>query len=186
LSYIFSGTELFTTFNNTPNLNNVKNDFSVWGTKGETTPIHMRYAIDKKPVMYNSIEVKDEDLKNYNIKHGFNLKKQSSHLYIIGEKYLSKGEEESSAPSIRSNLCPVARTPMGTLYLELDTNTLCLEVTGEIDKEGVLLFSASSDYDEETKFLTIKSKNYTICDWRELIYQMALDYSKYNHLDDFE
>jgi hypothetical protein len=24
------------------------------------------------------------------------------------------------------------------------------------------------------------------CDWRELIYRMALDYNKYNHLDDFE
>jgi hypothetical protein len=24
------------------------------------------------------------------------------------------------------------------------------------------------------------------CDWREILYQMALDYFKYNHLDDFE
>jgi hypothetical protein len=24
------------------------------------------------------------------------------------------------------------------------------------------------------------------CDWREIIYQMALDYYKYNFLDDFE
>jgi hypothetical protein len=24
------------------------------------------------------------------------------------------------------------------------------------------------------------------CDWREVIYQMAADYYKYNHLDDFE
>ena len=25
-----------------------------------------------------------------------------------------------------------------------------------------------------------------VCDWRELIYQMAKDYRKYNHLNDFE
>lgn len=59
-SYIFSEGELITAFNNNPNLTNVKNDYSIWGTrtslKGTEVPIHMRYAIDQKPVFYKTID----------------------------------------------------------------------------------------------------------------------------------
>lgn len=59
-TYIFSGSELITAFNNSPNLNNIKNDFSVWGTRkgvgGADIPIHIRYAIDEKPVYYKTID----------------------------------------------------------------------------------------------------------------------------------
>lgn len=58
--------KLTTSFANNPNLLNVKNDFSVWGTyksiSGADIPIHMRYAIDKKPTTYTSIQ----DGKIYN------------------------------------------------------------------------------------------------------------------------
>ena len=50
--------ELITSFNNNPNLLNLKNDFAVWGTRksisGTEIPIHMRYAIDRKPTYYKS------------------------------------------------------------------------------------------------------------------------------------
>jgi hypothetical protein len=59
-TYIFSGNELITAFNNAPNLNNIKNDFSVWGSRkgvgGADIPIHIRYAIDEKPVYYKSYD----------------------------------------------------------------------------------------------------------------------------------
>ena len=59
-TYIFSGSELITAFNNSPNLNNIKNDFSVWGSRkgvgGDDIPIHIRYAIDEKPVYYKTID----------------------------------------------------------------------------------------------------------------------------------
>jgi hypothetical protein len=51
--------KLTTSFANKPNLLNLKNDFSVWGTyksiSGADVPIHIRYAIDKKPTYYKSI-----------------------------------------------------------------------------------------------------------------------------------
>jgi hypothetical protein len=54
--YAFSGSELITAFNNSPNLLNLRNDYSVWGERtsisGAKIPVHMRYAIDKKPVRY--------------------------------------------------------------------------------------------------------------------------------------
>lgn len=112
-AYNFSGGELITAFNNNPNLLNLRNDYSIWGERtglsGAKIPVHMRYAIDKKPVSYNTIEVEDSDLIDYNNKYGTNLRGQKSKSYSI---------EDS--------------------------------------------------------------------EWREIIYQMALDYYKYNFLDDFE
>jgi hypothetical protein len=125
-AYTFSGGELITAFNNTPNLSNLRNDYSIWGERtsvsGAKLPVHMRYAIDTKPIQYTSIEVDDEDeqLIAYNEKYGTDLKGQTSITYKAGKNY------------------------------------------------------NASNADEIT------------CDWREVIYQMAKDYYKYNTLDDFE
>ena len=58
-----------TSFNNTPALSNVKNDYSIWGTRqsitGAELPVHLRYAIDKKPTYYKTIEY-DEEQKDEN------------------------------------------------------------------------------------------------------------------------
>ena len=99
-TYSFVDGNLITAFNNSPNLLNVRNDYAVWGKKkgvnGAELPIHMRYAIDRKPQYY----------KNYDGK-----------IYITSEYF-----DQS----------------VGTVH-----------------------------------------------DWRELIYQMALDYRKHYHEDDF-
>ncbi len=54
--YDFTGSVLISSFQNTPNLLNLKNDFTVWGERkgisGSAIPIHMRYAIDNKPFRY--------------------------------------------------------------------------------------------------------------------------------------
>lgn len=51
--------KLVTSFQNTPNLLNLRNDFTVWGKKktasGSELDIHMRYAIDVKPHQYKSL-----------------------------------------------------------------------------------------------------------------------------------
>lgn len=60
--YSFDENQLVTAINNTPQLNNVKNDYSIWGNRktldGTDIPIHMRYAIDTKPVYYKAINGK--------------------------------------------------------------------------------------------------------------------------------
>ncbi len=62
VSYSFNGSELITAFNNTPNLNNLKNDYSVWGIRtsatGSELPVHIRYAIDEKPRYYKAFDGK--------------------------------------------------------------------------------------------------------------------------------
>jgi hypothetical protein len=111
-------------FNNNPNLSNLKNDFSIWGERKSESdvaiPIHLRYAIDEKPTEYTSITVEDSEVEAYNRKYKANLTGQT------GKKYIA-----------------------GNIYNEEDENNI-------------------------------------VCDWREIIYQMALDHFKYSFLDDFE
>lgn len=51
--YSFDNNNLITTLQNNPNHMNIKNDFSIWGTRksatGNDIPIHLRYAIDQRP-----------------------------------------------------------------------------------------------------------------------------------------
>ena len=58
IQYSFVNNQLISSFQNTPNLSNLKNDYSIWGERksidGTTTPVHIRYAIDKKPTYYKN------------------------------------------------------------------------------------------------------------------------------------
>jgi hypothetical protein len=59
-SWVFDNNELVTAFSNTPDILNIKNDFSLWGERtsvsGAKLPVHMRYAIGKKPSYYRTYE----------------------------------------------------------------------------------------------------------------------------------
>ena len=60
-TYEFNQGLLVESFQNKPLVNNIKNDFSVWGKMQGTTreiPIHLRYAIDYKPEFYYSYSQK--------------------------------------------------------------------------------------------------------------------------------
>ena len=58
--YNFEDNELVTSFNNNPNLANIKNDYSIWGKRegisGAEIPIHLRFAIDTKPTYYKTYD----------------------------------------------------------------------------------------------------------------------------------
>ena len=123
--------KLVTAFTNRPNLANVKNDYCVWGThkgiSGAVIPIHMRYAIDVKPVEYRPIR-------------------------------------------------PMKQTK------QIDGETKVIfedkEYFGKIDSVGVVDGEITSYYATDT----LQSEGW---DWRELIYQMALDYRKCQKDNDF-
>lgn len=59
-SYAFTEGELITAFNNNPNIMNMRNDYAIWGERtgitGAKIPVHMRYAIDKKPSYYKTFD----------------------------------------------------------------------------------------------------------------------------------
>jgi hypothetical protein len=77
VQYSFEDNNLITSFSNNPQLNNLKNDFSVWGTRkgfnDSDVAIHARYAIDKKPGYYRSFD---------------------GTIYLTGDKYLELLRQE--------------------------------------------------------------------------------------------
>lgn len=79
VTYTFQDGELITAFNNNPNLMNLRNDFSIWGERkgisGAALPIHLRYAVDVKPIAYTTITTKGDvnaiqEIRDYNTKYG--------------------------------------------------------------------------------------------------------------------
>lgn len=60
IQYSFEDSKLITAFANNPALANVKNDYSIWGTRkgvtGTDIPVHLRYAIDTKPITYTTFD----------------------------------------------------------------------------------------------------------------------------------
>ena len=161
-AYDFHGGELITSFNNNPNLLNLKNDYSIWGERtsvsGAAIPIHLRYAIDVKPTEYATITLTEsdkEEIKEYNEKYGTTLKDdQVSTLYSTqfplykcsscGSRRIQPITEQTSRGGTRA-ICPVCRS-----------NSLVAE------------------------------KYKYVADWREILYIMATDYFRYNTLDNFE
>lgn len=59
LAYDFVQGTIIESFSNSPQLNKIKNDYSVWGKRktatGKEFNVHLRYAIDKKPTIYHSL-----------------------------------------------------------------------------------------------------------------------------------
>lgn len=141
--YNFEGNNLITVFSNTPTLNNLKNDYAIWGNRktasGTELPIHYRCAIDRKPIYYktfnNKIFVATKEFYN-----------------LIYEKV--KRELYEEIMEVAQNFKP---TPQGSNFDE---------VIDVILKERL----------KNTLFLV---------DWREIIYQMALDFYQYGHNDDY-
>ena len=91
-SYMFSGAELITAFSNNPNMLNMRNDYSVWGTReaaGRNDPVHMRYAIDLKPTKYTTIDTTDTEavalIDAYNRKYDTVMTSQNSETYTADD-----------------------------------------------------------------------------------------------------
>lgn len=132
--------KLTTSFANNPNLLNVKNDFSVWGTykslSGADIPIHMRYALDTKPTKYQTIR------SLWTRRDGSLEEPPSEYIYFKD----------------------ILREEVWT------------------DENGI---NMRSSYLTKPFIAGSNSQDKMIVDWREIIYQMALDYYSLNKEDDF-
>lgn len=60
ISYYFNDAKLISQYTHSPDWNNLKNDYSVWGARrsssGVDLPIHARYAIHTKPTYYKTYD----------------------------------------------------------------------------------------------------------------------------------
>ena len=194
----FSGNLLVNSISNNPQLSNLKNDFTIWGSKlnsaGKEIPIHMRYAIDVKPIAYQSIGIDNSELWDYNKQYGFNLWGQDSMLYIVSEEQIPEEKEPVlfNGRTLKTTEQLIARTSTAEYIYDSEKKILLINYLAPMydGNNNILLLDGANGY-EMNKILQIEFKDvtedkYKICDWRELIYQMALDYRRYNHLDDFE
>ena len=150
----FTNGHLITAFSNTPNLLNLRNDYSVWGkyktVAGAEIPIHMRYAVDKKPESYLPIRPLKSQIATRV------LSDSGSYEYITTEKYYD-------APS---------KPPYNNMHLY-----------GLVEQDWTQ--NSEGNLEKITNFYTSIPFTADQFDWRELIYQMALDFRKYSHDDDF-
>lgn len=100
-SYMFNNGELITAFNNTPNLSNLKNDYSIWGERegvSDTLAIHLRYAIDKKPTTYTSpyqtVSKEDPTLKSWSTT-GENACDWRELIYQMAQDYMGHNQDDN-------------------------------------------------------------------------------------------
>ena len=119
-AYEFTKGILIESYNNKPNINNIKNDYTIWGNRegvtGDKLPVHLRCAIDTKPISYKPLL--DESDSN--------------------QQTQPNGEQIISTYAF------------------------------VLDEQGELVL------DDEGQKIPVDLQ----CDWRELIYRMAYDYSK--------
>ena len=180
-SYYFNNNNLLTALNNTPNLGSLKNDFTIWGENANQLDIHLRYAIDIKPdyyKTYDGIEYKvgtlsDSDkiqITNY-------IEEVNNNMYILDH--------------------PTSEEDAGGLYqqkdaLETELSELKGQQEGGEDVQDQIAIIESQLVSIQIQIENLENSNELIkqnkaslfqksADWREIIYQMALDWFQYYH-----
>lgn len=131
-AYSFENNNLITSFQNNPQLNNLKNDFSVWGVRkgitGIDIPIHARFAIDKKPIYYYSIKEKKGFIVN-NLAINYPQYESADWreiLYQMAVDYFKYNQEEDFLFQIKNNnlfngeyLYPTGQTGYEQYYTDI-------------------------------------------------------------------
>lgn len=155
ISWTFGQGFLVTAYSNSPVLNNIRNDLSIWGSRkgidGTAKPVHIRYAVDNKPNYYKTLP---DTRKDYAFR--------SEKIFTTSEYYEQ------------------LKDMFGDEYWDSDV----YYINDEGDKEAIHFYLKEDGNDLEGEQL-VQEDCAIICDWREIIFQMALDYRQHNHDDDF-
>lgn len=224
-SYSFEDVNLIQQFQNTPAINNVKNDYSIWGTRkgitGAEIPIHARYAIHNKPVYYHSydgntyttLEMNEVIKMPVRQKNPEGLNDDWWNIFdwaeyyktLTGEypaSYIGQYCKETTKLDLNAIFPPGNKWDINRPVFLFDVNkdgTLGyvghnpLE-DGRLPEDSCWhLYSYFLDlakngnlaYIYKPKIPTNVNINYKKVDWREIIYQMALDYFKHGQEKDF-
>lgn len=230
-SYKFDDYELFTNVSYSPNINELKNEYSIWGNRktaaGIDMPIHVRYAVQKKPSRYKSpypdqidggvgyryekvpgllyakftkftsstVTISDnttfadaiaetEDKKLY-YKDGNTF--MITHSFIEGttDYYTMEKAKDSYKPSkdkqeyqlyqtiVNGKYVAYGLNATSNYYYKYNTSTKRYEALGTPTSHNYVYYLY-----HELPYYTRHEATYTTSnyDWREIIYQMAVDY----------
>lgn len=128
LSWSFEGNQEVISLSNTPTLTNLRNDFSIWGTResvsGAEIPIHLRYAIDKKPTYYKTTYWKDDksDSKEY-YTDGENSVDYRELIYQMALDYRKNNRKDNFISRLiecNPELCARGRTGYEQYYIDME------------------------------------------------------------------
>ena len=163
---------LISSYTNTPNYANMKNDYHIWGKNSDGNAIHYHVAIKNKPTIFNKYFV--EFLKDDNDK--FNGKIKYLMSYIDDENFTIETDEETGdnilvIPDIKKY--KVQTGPDG------ETTLICTRDAKISDKEN----------EKEILWLTERAKDnaYIPTDWRaELYLQGAMKQANQQRPDIYE
>lgn len=167
--YDFTNSNIIESYSNKPKLTNIRNDWAVWGAIGKTNnsshkswPCHLRYAIDDKPKAYHCLS----DGYWY-VTEGFNFDdKDNANELAVTELQDLLDEYEEYLKSFWHY--PEGSSTKEAFYFdsEIKSNVAALK----------------------NHFTSTASSGRTkVVDYRELIYRMALDYSRAAmHIKEFD
>ena len=152
-------------YQNKPNLLNVRNDWVIWGEIGGTEknqyPCHLRYSIDDKPIIYHCLN--DDQWYRVDTKYTYNKS------LSIWQETLSSGTIEINKSDERIDMMARDQTAIEEDY------RLAQLPYGFVSSRAVPM-------PDWSKFWGVKynsTTNTTTCvDWRELLYRMAIDYGQ--------
>ena len=120
-SYYFNGSNLISSFSNDPDLKNIKNDYSVWGTRttssGVDVPVHFRYAIHRKPTYYKSYDGIEYYSDGTNKTHDWR-----ELVYQMANDYYKYGQKDNFLSKIGENnpeYYPTGKTGYESFYIDL-------------------------------------------------------------------
>lgn len=109
VTYSFENANLITTFQNSPAFDNLFNDYSIWGVKttvsGNETPVHIRCAIDSKPLRYKNyvgdVYVSKEYVKAANEK--VTVRDWRELIYQMASDYMKHNREDDFIVTVAKN-----------------------------------------------------------------------------------
>ena len=164
--------------NNSPQIQNIKNDYSLWGTTKDKIPFHVRIGINRKPIEYISYK----GIKYSTLENAVNYEpvtiKQLPWLMTSSELYY-KDENNTLVPFTVDEI-------VADLGAEIDDSDNLIQAFIWILILIIviaLVAQAATTTTLEEGFLYRKVEQKI--DYRELIYQMALDYYAYHLEPDF-
>lgn len=175
-TYTFDNSVLLSSIQASPDLSNIKNDYSLWGKRdssngNNTFPIHLRYAIDHKPEWYRVIGYGEKD------EHGEYVNSGQIYCTQSGwEKYRKSVIQYGFVDERRASYPPAFNDRKSALYdPRIHNPSLIREDSSSIWTAGIARLAVQKLSEEDVKKV----------DWREIIFQMANDYRRHYREKDF-
>ena len=162
-SYTFHDSYLFNSISNNPQLNNIKNDISIWGVRkgitGAEIPINLSYALDYKPKKYTTWDGELYDAEQVDWREL---------IYQMALDYYQHNQDDDFLFHIaekNSDVYPSGYTGYERYYVDIQGFWRQLYQPPEIVEEGDNAPQKGIQY-----YIKNNNQNYEKVNWEEIVY----------------